>query len=141
MLSWPCWYLPSVTSAVNTPLCFLVVSAFLARLVACSECPCFLLTACANVAYTGADANCHTLSLVSRSLLAVLQPHGPLPESAAALPWIPPALPDTTNQVGFRDPLQRPLCRLLCQVPFKKVTTVRFSNFEIIRNVIVSFMY
>nr|XP_048281072.1 cytochrome c oxidase assembly protein COX18, mitochondrial isoform X3 [Myodes glareolus] len=62
----------------------------------------------------------------SSSLLAVFQPLGPLPESAAALPGIPPSLPDTNNQVGFRDPLQRPLCCLLCQVPFKKMTAMHF---------------
>lgn len=99
-------------------------------LIACSECWCVcvcVFTACMNLAHTGAVANCRVLSLVSCSLLAVLQPRGPLPESAAAFPWIPPALPDTTNQVVFRDPLQRPLCCLLCQVPFKKMTAIHFQ--------------
>lgn len=105
------------------------LSHSLLRMLMCGcGCVCVSVCVCARTcaAHTGADANCRVLSLVSSSLLAVLQPLGPLPESAAALPGIPPALPDTNNQVGFRDPLQRPLCCLLCQVPFKKMTAMHF---------------
>lgn len=64
-------------------------------------------------------SGCHS-TLGACSLLAVLQPHGPLSEPSAALPWLPTAVPDTTKQVRLGDPVQRPLCCLLRQVPFKK---------------------
>lgn len=64
-------------------------------------------------------SGCHS-TLGACSLLAVLQPHGPLSEPSAALPWLPTAVPDTTEQVRLGDPVQRPLCCLLRQVPFKK---------------------
>nr|XP_034365297.1 cytochrome c oxidase assembly protein COX18, mitochondrial isoform X2 [Arvicanthis niloticus] len=66
------------------------------------------------------DPSCCNSTLGAGSLLAVLQPHGPLPEPAAALSCIPTTVPDTTQQVGLKHPVQRPLCCLLRQVPFKK---------------------
>lgn len=84
----------------------------------------FLLTDSADLGHTGTGADHRVLSLGACSLLAVLQPHGPLAEPAAALPWIPPTVPDTTKQVGLRDSVQGPLCCLLLQVPFKKTMRI-----------------
>lgn len=110
----------SVTSllGVLNPPCLVESSCCL---VAWSECRRFLLTLqTLAIQEQVLTVVCCVLSLGAGSLLAVLQPHGPLPEPAAALSCIPTTVPDTTQQVGLKHPVQRPLCCLLRQVPFKK---------------------
>ncbi|XP_054409275.1 cytochrome c oxidase assembly protein COX18, mitochondrial isoform X8 [Pongo abelii] len=51
------------------------------------------------------DTNCCNSTLINCSLLAMLQLRGPFTEFAAAFSWISPALPNTIDQVRFRNSL------------------------------------
>lgn len=110
------WPRPQATT-IYLLSCFCVLSPLIWWSPHAVRMPGFRLTA--NLGHTGTGAD-RVLSLGTCSLLAVLQPHGPLSEPSAALPWLPTAVPDTTEQVRLGDPVQRPLCCLLRQVPFKK---------------------
>ncbi|XP_055241063.1 cytochrome c oxidase assembly protein COX18, mitochondrial isoform X3 [Gorilla gorilla gorilla] len=51
------------------------------------------------------DTNCCNSTLINCSLLVMLQLRGPFPEFAAAFSWISPTLPNTIDQVRFRNSL------------------------------------
>ncbi|XP_017656217.1 cytochrome c oxidase assembly protein COX18, mitochondrial isoform X5 [Nannospalax galili] len=48
------------------------------------------------------DSSCCNSTFITCAVLAVLQPHGPVTEPAAAFSWISPAVPDPTDQIRLR---------------------------------------
>ncbi|XP_030780708.1 cytochrome c oxidase assembly protein COX18, mitochondrial isoform X3 [Rhinopithecus roxellana] len=63
---------------------------------------CYILCPC-NVGVD--DSSCCNGTLINCSLLVMLQLHGSFTELAAAFSWISPTLPNTIDQVRFRDSL------------------------------------